>query len=154
MKELENKLEEVFVKKAPFQLPENARKWIAEYAWIFALVGVVLGAMAFFPLLALTGLVSSAGVIVGAGLYVLTAWLSLAIMLGYLVVLAIAIPKLKAMQRSGWQLVYYSALFFLVYGVLNALSYGFFALMSLVWNVAIAVVELYIIFQVKSKFTK
>ncbi len=42
---LETKLNDVFVKNAPFQIPENGRKWIATYAWVFALIGLVLGVL-------------------------------------------------------------------------------------------------------------
>lgn len=150
---LETKLNELLVTKAPFQIPENARKWIAQYAWIFALVGLVLGVLAFFPLLAAVGFISTFGTAVGAGGYVAMAWVSLLVLLGYLVVLGIAIPKLKAMQPVGWNLVYYSTLFFFAYDVFNWLRYpNFGSSFGLIWNVAATVVALYVIFQVRSYF--
>jgi len=150
---LETKLNELLVTKAPFQLPENARKWIAQYAWIFALVGLIFGVLAFFPLLAAVGFVSTVGIAVGAGGYVFMAWLSLLVLLGYLVVLGIAVPKLKAKQADGWNLMYYSTLFFFVYDVFNWLRYmSLGSTFSLVWNSAGTIVALYITFQVRSYF--
>ncbi len=64
---LETKLNEMLVTKAPFQLPENARKWIATYAWIFALVGCIYGAFTVLLLLPLLGFASVDGAAVGAG---------------------------------------------------------------------------------------
>ena len=153
MKELENKLDELLVKKAPFQIPEKGRKWIADYAWVIALVGLVVGVFTFLPLLGAVGLVSVAGFAIGAGSYVLLSWLSLLAMLAYLVVLGISVPKLKEKQKAGWQLTYYSVLFFFVYDVIYLVGYmGSYALFSFMWNVLGLAVALYILFQVKSHF--
>ena len=152
MKELENKLDEMLVKKAPFQIPDDARKWIAEYAWIFALVGLVLGVLAFFPLLALVGLISGLGVVVGAGFAVMLAWVSLGALLAYLVVLAMSIPKLKAMQYSGWQLTFYSAIAFFVYDVLNWLASPAVNFFGFILNTVGVVAFVYVLFQIRSYF--
>jgi hypothetical protein len=150
--QLESKLDEVFVKKAPFQIPENGRKWIAQYAWIFALVGLILGILAFFPLLALVGLVSTVGVVVGAGFAVLLAWVSLAVLAAYLVVLAISVPKLKKQERAGWQLTYYSMLVFFVYDIINWLAAPAVNFFGFVLNTIGVIAGLYILFQVRSYF--
>jgi hypothetical protein len=153
MKQLEHKLNELLVTKAPFQLPDSARKWIVEYAWIFALVGLVLGLMAFFPLLAGLGLVSSFGVVFGSGRLIALAWLSLLAMGAYLVVLGIATPKLKNKEAGGWDLIYLATLAYFVYDVVYALSYiSAAAIMGLIWNLIWLVVALYFIFQVRSQF--
>jgi hypothetical protein len=153
LESLENQLNEVLVKKAPVQLPENARKWIATYAWVFALIGLIFGVLGFFPLLAAIGFVSVWGAAVGAGGYVIMAWISLIVMAGYLVVLAIATPKLKRMEKTGWNLLFYSAAFFFVYDVFNWLRYpSFSSVFGLVWNVLWAVVGFYFIFQIRSYF--
>jgi hypothetical protein len=151
LQSLETKLDEMLVKKAPFQIPENGRKWIADYAWIFALVGVILGVLAFFPLLAVVGIVSTFGVAVGAGFAVLMAWLSLAMLGAYIVVLGIATPKLKNKQPMGWNLCYYSTLFFAVYDVINWVRYpaGIF---NLLLNLIGTLAGLYVLFQVRSYF--
>jgi len=153
MKELENKLNDMLVTKAPVQLPESARKWIATYAWIFALVGFVLGVFAFLPLLAGLGIISSFGVAYGSGRFIVLAWLSLAAMAAYLVVLGMATPQLKAKKPRGWDLIYFATLAYFVYGVIYALSYiSVGAIMSLIWNSLWFVVSLYFIFQIRSQF--
>jgi hypothetical protein len=153
MKELENKLNKMLVTDAPFQLPEDARKWIAEYAWVFAVAGLVIGLAFFFPLLAGLGVVSSFGVTYGSGRLFVAAWLALLAMLGYLIVLAVAIPKLKNKQARGWDLMYYSTLAFFIYSVVNTLSYiNAGTLFSLLLNLAGLFVGLYVLFQVRSKF--
>lgn len=153
MKELENKLNEMLVTKAPVQLPENVRKWIGTYAWVFALVGLVLGVLAFFPLLAGLGIVSTFGVAYGSGRLLVLAWLSLIAMAAYLIVLGIATPKLKAKQPRGWDLIFYATLAYFVYDVVYALSYiSAAAIMGLIWNLLWLTVSLYFIFQVRSQF--
>ena len=145
MQEIEKKLEELLVKKAPVQIPENARKWIATYAWIFALVGVIFSVLAFLPLLAAVGFVSVVGTAVGAGGSVVMVWLSLIVLVGMGAVLAIAVPKLKAMNRSGWQLLYYAALFSVAYGLVTSLRSPLVFMFTIVWTVLWAVLELSLI---------
>lgn len=150
---IENKCNELLVEKAPFQLPESWRTWIAAYAWIFALVGFILGIVSLLLLLPALGFVSVVGGSVGAGHWVLFSWLAAAVLVAYVVMLGMAISKLKVQQKRGWDLIFYGALLFLAYDVVAWLQYpsagGFFGLL---WNVAWAIVGLYFIFQVRSKF--
>lgn len=153
MKELENKLNDILVVNAPVQLPESARKWIATYAWVFALIGLVLGVFAFFPLLAGLGIVSSFGATFGSGRLLVMAWVSLLAMAAYLVILGIATPKLKKKEAGGWDLIYFATLAYFVYDIVYALSYiSAAAIMGLIWNLLWLVVSLYFIFQVRSQF--
>ncbi len=153
MEKLENKLNEILVKNAPVQLPENVRKWLAEYVWIFALIGLVFGVFSVLGILAVLGLVSSVGVVIGATQYVFFAWISLFALIAYLVVLGMAVPKLKNKQAGGWDLIFYGELAWFVYSVLYALSYiGAGAIFNLLWNIIGLVVSLYFLFQVRSYF--
>lgn len=153
MASLEEKLHEVLVTKAPVQIPEKGRKWIATYAWIFALVGLVIGVLAFFPLLAALGIVSTFGATYASGRMWAMAWLSLIAMAAYLVVLGIAVPKLKAKQAQGWSLIYFATLAYFAYDVAYAISYiSAGAIMNLLWNMIWLVLSLYVIFQVRSQF--
>ncbi len=153
MENLENKLNEMLVKKAPFQLPENARKWIAEYAWVFALVGLVLGIMGALSLLTILGFVSTFATVVGATKYMFFAWISLLALVAYLIVIGMAVPKLKNKEARGWDLIFYSELAYFGYCALYALSYiGAGAIYTLFWNLVGLVISLYFIFQVRSQF--
>jgi hypothetical protein len=161
---LEAKLNELLVSKAPWQLSENVRKWIATYAWAFALIGAVLGAVS--GLLLLTGVLLATavstvvvdpytGTTVTTGAivhhYLALAWVALVILLGYVVLLVAAVPKLKALHKSGWNLLFYSSLFFVAYDVFSWLQYPR-AVGSLIFNLIGAVVGLYFLFQVRSYF--
>lgn len=154
MDSLEKFFDDMLVKKAPFQIPEKARKWIAEYAWIFALIGLVIGIFGFLSLLSLLGLFSVFIAAVGGTGYVALAWLSLIVLGCYLLVLGISIPKLKAKQLLGWKLTYYSLLFFVVYSVLDFFAQPHTAaFFGFVWDVIWIVVALYVLFQVRGHFT-
>lgn len=154
MQDLENKLNEVFVKNAPFQIPENIRKWIAEYAWVFALVGLIFGVLGVFSLLAILGIASVLGFGVVEVRHTLAfAWLSLIALAVYTAVLAVAVPQLKAKKAKGWDLLYYSALAYFVYDVVYTLSYtSSSAVFSLFWNFISLAISLYVLFQVRSYF--
>jgi hypothetical protein len=151
---LETKLNELLVTKAPVQLPANWRKWMGTYAWVFALIGLVLGILLIMGLFAVLGLTTALVAAVGGTNYVFFAWVSLLILVGYVVLLGVATPKLKRMEKAGWNLIFYSNLFFLVYDVFNWLRYiNFGSIFGLIWDVLWAIVGLYFVFQIRSQFT-
>lgn len=156
VKSLELKLDEVFVKKAPFQLPTGFKKWLVEYAWIFAIIGTVFGAIAFIGLLGALGLFSAVAAAVGVGGYVVLAWLAL-LVLGVQVVLSgMSISPLKAKQKRGWNLMFYSQLISIAFNLFNWLQYSSWAsnILSLVWSLLFTAIALYVLFQIRSGFTK
>lgn len=154
LQSLEAKLNEMLVTKAPFQLPPNLRKWLGTYAWVFALIGAVLGVISIMPLLALAGFGSVVGTVIGQSSLILFVWVSILVLIGYTVLLGVATPKLKRMEKAGWDLIFYSSLFFLAYDVFNWLRYmSFGSTFGLIWNLLWTVVGLYFIFQVRSQFT-
>jgi hypothetical protein len=157
---LETKLNDLLVKQVP-PLPEGVRKWLATYAWVFALIGAVLGVMGCIALLGLTlfatAVTTTLGGVYGTSVatYVFFAWLALLVLVVNVVLLAMAVSKLKRMQKSGWNLLFYSELLYFVYGVFNALyTPSATAIFSIVWNAFITAVSLYFLFQVRSYFTK
>lgn len=158
---IENKLDKALVKDAPWQIPENGRVWIANYAWVFSLVSLIFGV---FAVLGLTAVLFVTTVVVNNNPYGLVipetvtvhhalfaAWIALVILAAYMVVLAISIPKLKRKEKQGWDLTFYAALFFLVYDLFNWLQYPR-AVGSLIGNLIGALIGFYILFQVRSKF--
>lgn len=155
---LEAKLDDMLVKNAPFQIPEAGRKWIATYAWIFTIVGVVLGAMAALTLFGILGIASVAigGVVAatGGGIFLLFAWLALAVLVLQVALEAMAISPLKAMKKRGWDLIFYSVLISIVYNLFEVLRQfdSGFALFSLLWSMFISIAVLYVLFQVRGQF--
>lgn len=114
-------------------------------------------AFAIFAVLGLTSTVTNVtylGVPVEANRYLALAWIAFIVLVGYLVVLGMSVPKLKAMQKSGWNLTFYSTLFFAGYDVFNWLQYPSVGLFSLIWNLLGVAVSLYVLFQIRSYFTK
>ncbi len=162
---IENKFEEAFVKKAPFQLPENAKKWIVQYS---PYIGLVLGILGLWAALllwraahrvnelieGLDAFTRAYGVNTGvdeARLGVLF-WLSFFALVAQSAVSIIAFPGLKERSKKrGWDLLFYSALFSLVYGVFNAFYDKSF--MSLVSSLIGSVIGFYFLFQIRSYYT-
>jgi hypothetical protein len=113
----------------------------------------VLGLFAVLGLLAVLGLTTAVAATVGRTDYVFFAWISFLILLGYVVLLGVATPKLKRLEKSGWNLIFYSNLFFLAYDVFNWLRYlSFGSIFGLIWNLLWAVVGFYFIFQIRGEF--
>lgn len=69
------------------------------------------------------------------------------------IVLLVAVQKLKAMQKSGWNLLFYLSLLGVVMGVVGALtpSYGFGYLLGAAIGVAIGWT---VLMQIRDKFKK
>ena len=159
LKTIEDKMIEI--NKGLPQLPPDWKNWLAQYAWVFALIGAVVGAILVLVLintvLFVTAVVTTTdtlGYIVQqpAHHYVALAWLALVVLVGYVAVLAISVPKLKAMLKSGWNLSFYSALFFLGYDIFFWLqSPG--AVFNLIGNLIGAAIGFYFLFQIREKFT-
>lgn len=153
LQSLEKSLNELFVDKAP-ALPLGLRKWLGQYAWVFSLIGLIFGILGSLALLPLVGLGSVIGSTINDGGFVLFIWVSLLVLVGYTVLLGVATPKLKRMEKAGWDLIFYSNLFFIAYNLFNWLRYiSFGSLFGLVWDLLWAAFGLYVVFQVRSQFT-
>ena len=161
LKNLEKILEGLFKGLPP--LPENFKKWLAENAWIFAVIGVVLSGIS--GLLLLTGAILVSTVVspayvdslyavesTTASRFVLFAWVALVVVVINIVILLKAIPKLKIKARAGWDLIFLSTVLWLVYDMFNWLQYTR-AIGSFVWSLISTAVGFYILFQIREKFS-
>lgn len=132
MKKFLNKLEEkVFgwFKGAP-NLPNDARKWLAENTWWIVIVGVILTVLSVLKSLAsLEAQVSLRGTVAGS-YYISTAasdWsiatgtIAVVFLILQIVLLFFAIKPLKEMQKKGWVLLFASWLVSGIALVINAL---------------------------------
>jgi hypothetical protein len=139
-KDLIGFLDFYLVKKAPFQLPDNAREWIVKFGPWITVVLLIL----FLPILLVAlGLgavfVPFGGVGYAAGFGIMT--IVLIIELGLMVA---ALPGLFARKMAGWTLLFYSQLVGIVYNVFTG---------SVVGGLLFGLIGLYILFQVRTKYT-
>jgi hypothetical protein len=132
-------LDEYFVQKAPFQIPDPGKELLVRLGPWIALVLLIL--LVPFVLVALgigTLLVPFHGVGYAAG-FGLTAILSCV----QIVLIAAALPGLFAGRISGWTLLFYEQLLSIAAGLLRG---------SIVWTLIGAIVGLYLLFQVRGKY--
>lgn len=162
MQDVENKLDELFVKKAP-ALPNGVKEWIVKYLpWI----NLVLGVFSLYSVYVIwhwahyaNNLIDYANQISAAygGTQISTNRLSVGIWLG-LIVLAIeailyivAFPATRARKKSGWDLLFYALIVNVVYGIVMVFtSYGGFG--SLLGSLIGTLIGLYFLFQIRAKY--
>lgn len=152
-------LYDMLVVKVPYQIPTAAKEWIVRYGpWITVAVAVLLALAtipALFAALALTGYVSTFGVAAGATVGIMPMlYLAIAILVIQLIVMFISVPMLLKRQRKGWLLVFYSVLISFAYSVVNAFSYGYFGLSTIIMGLIGAAIGFYVLFQIRSYYTR
>lgn len=111
-------------------LPVSGQKWLAENVWWLELIGAILSAIACimigFSILVATvfvsaavGLYAFAGIpLLGVGINVFAAVVSLLFMIITTVVTIRAVGPLKRMEKKGWELLFLT----LIIGALSAIS--------------------------------
>ena len=156
---LEKQLNDVFVTKAPYQLPEKAKKWIVEYSPIIGVVFGILGLLAAFGLWnaahvtnSLVDYSNALSKAYGNGQTVsklgVSFYLAFVALLATSIIPIVAYPGLKARSKAkGWNLLFISALVSLAYGILNAFYQG--SVMSLLSTLLGSAIGLYILFQIR-----
>ncbi|HUD20654.1 MAG TPA: hypothetical protein VMQ44_01135 [Candidatus Saccharimonadales bacterium] len=141
--------ERIFVTKAPYQLPENVREWIVKYSpWISLVLVIILlpAIVAGLGLGAVLGGLSFIGG-VSTGMFF---WFGFILGVVQLVLLLMALPGLFKRKLSAWRLIYYSALIAIASSIVTNL--GYMTIGSLIWALVWDAVELYFLFQIKSKY--
>lgn len=167
MDQLEEQLNEVFVKKAPWQLPENAKKVIVDILpWLNLVFGVLTLLSAFWLYQAATVVdkwvnwANDVSRAYGGSATVNTNHLTVMVWLG-IIVLAIegvlwiaAFPGVKDKKKKGWNLLFIALLVNIVYGFLALfINVGSYSGISGFIGYAIStVIGLYLLFQIRSAF--
>ena len=138
-------------------LPKDGRKWLAVNAWWLVLVGVILGTLGILSVLlgvlvagtVLAGYGGPIGAALG-GLAIVIVTISLAFAIVDMIISAMAISPLKAMQKKGWSLLFLVALI----NILSLLVSFLFQLnlFSLIWGFIFAGVGGYFLFEVRDYF--
>lgn len=138
-------------------LPKDGQRWLAENVWWLVLIGVILGSLGIFSVLLgmllagtlLAGVGGPIGAAIGGIAFVIVT-ISLAFAIVDMVISAIAIAPLKAMQKRGWSLLFLVALI----NVLSlAVSFLFqLNIASLIWGLLFAAAGGYFLFEVRDYF--
>jgi hypothetical protein len=161
LENLEKQLNEWLNIKVPIKLPTDVRKSLANALWIIALiVGIVqlwgvwvLWHLGHFVQQAITYGAYIAGPVVSVHLG-LFYWVALLASAVAAVLLLMAAPKLKQMQKAGWNLLYYAALLNAAYAIFRLFA-GVDDVFSGFLGAAIgAVVGAFFLFQVRDYFTE
>lgn len=165
MESIEKSLDELLVKKAPVQLPENAKKTIVEWLpWINLVFGVLQlwAALAFWQLAHLTNslvdyansLSAVTGNVAPVSKLGLFFYVSLLVLVADGVLILAAFPGLRAKSKvRGWNLLFYGLVLNVVYGVFRLFTDIGGGFGSLFWSVVSSVIGAYILFQVRSYYT-
>ena len=142
-KDLIGFLDFYLVKKAPFQLPDNAKEWIVKYGpWIT----VVLLVLTLPPLLLVLGigaalmplLMPFGGIGYATGFTYLTI-----VVLAELVLMVAALPGLFARKMSGWRLLFYSEILSFASSLLSG---------AIIGAIVGAVISMYLLLQVRTLY--
>ena len=139
-KDLIGFLDFYLVKKAPIQIPDAGREWIVKFGpWIT----VVLLILVLPILLAALGIgvvfspFGGVGYAAGFGLMTIVIIIEIGLMIA-------ALPGLFARKMAGWTLLFYSQLVSIVYNVFTG---------NVVGGLLIGLIGLYILFQVRTKYS-
>jgi hypothetical protein len=163
--QLEAKMDEMLVKNAPFQIPENGRKAIVEWAPWLALFGAILSLLASYGLWHAAHAVSSIantyndfarayGVDTSLNHfdYGPLFYLSFAVLIGQGLLMLYAYPGLKVRSKKrGWDILLLSVVANFVYNVVYAFTDSG-SMMNLIWAVIGAVIGLYFLAQIRSYY--
>ena len=161
--QLEKKLDEVFVKNAPFQLPKNVKEWIVKYLpYINLFFGIVTlwAAWALYESAKIldqwADVANSLAKTYGVSGYDKTGltafvWVSILVLLVEAVLWISAFPGTRDKKKSGWNLLFYALMVNVVYGVVVVFTdYGG---PSRLFGVLIStVIGLYFLFQIREMY--
>lgn len=133
-------LDEYLVKKAPFQIPEGGKEFIVRFGPWISLVLLLLTLPLLLVALGLGALVAPfAGVRYGTGFGVVAI-----LALVQVVMFGMALPGLFARKMSGWTMLFYAELV----GFVSSIVSG-----SIVGGIIGTLIGLYILFQVRTKYS-
>lgn len=139
------------------RLPKEVTKFLADWAWLFTLIGVIVGVVGIISLLSIaflgTALLSQAVGVVGAGIGIIATVGLIVSLLFSIVILyleAMAINPLKDKKKKGWDYIYWAMLLNIASAVVSAvLTLNF---IGLIYSAIFVVIGVYILFEVRSYF--
>jgi hypothetical protein len=150
MEQLVSTLQPYFTSKAPFQLPEEWRQTIVRIAPWLVLAAAIISVLIGWPILMFAlGLSAFFAYAYGATLFM---WLAIAVLIVQTVLLFMSYPGLKAYKLAGWNFAFYGAMLSVAYGIVQWLQYPS-NIGTLIGAAIGAVIELYILFQIRDYYT-
>ena len=162
MKALENKLDEVLVKKAAYKLPENFKKGlVTALPWLALLGGILslLGAWGVYQIVSWAsswmGVANELGSTYGyytgySASFGPLLWVSLVLLIVEAVISFMAFNPLKEKKKRGWDLMYWLALINVAYAVVYLIAAP--NIMQFVFSLLCSAIGLYFLFQVRSHY--
>lgn len=149
-------------------LPENVRKWIAQYAWAINLIGLILSAVMLvvaiggiiFAYIAASTVTSYTALYYGLSGYsqafMITTIIAILSFAATIVLTAMAIKPLKSMNKRGWDLLFIVALIEVVFSIISAVAdFSVFTIIpNLIFTAIGFMIGMYILFEIRSYFAK
>lgn len=163
MKVIENKLDDMLVKNAPYKLPENFKKGlVTAMPWLALLGGILslLGAWSVYQIVSWAsswmGVANELGAAYGYYTGYSTAfgpllWLSLLLLVVEAVVSFMAFGPLKEHKKRGWDLMFWLALLNVAYAVIYLIAAP--NIMQFLFSLLGSVIGLYLLFQIRSYYS-
>lgn len=142
-------LDGVLGDKGPLQFPSSTKDWLAEWVWLFALIGaIVWGVLLLITIPAVFGLGSTlSGQAAAAGNinFFFTLGLELLFLVVRVILLVIAIPWLKEKKYGGWFLIFLAEI---------VLIASYLSSFNIIAAIASGIIGFYFLFQIRSRFNK
>ena len=138
-------------------LPEAGRRWLSANIWWITLIGVILGGITVFSIIAATFFAGAAlsvfGGVIGAaigGIVILAVLISVGFMAVSITLGAMAVGPLKSLRRKGWQLLFVALL---VQVSESLVSFIFnWNIFGLIWSLFLSGVFGYFLFEIRDLF--
>jgi hypothetical protein len=138
-------LDNLFGDKGPIQLPKVTKAWIAKWAWVFALIGVIIRGFGLLTLLGLGAVFSGIAASYGSFSFFSSLGFGILFLAAEGLLLLISLPGLKHQKLHGWNFAFYAEMVAIVGNILS---------FNIVGAVISALIGFYILFQIRSRFTK
>jgi len=159
MQQIETKLDELLVKKAPFQLPESARMNLVKAMPWLTLIGGVLAALGVWSLYRVVTVVDSLTTYYNSLGYATPLqtqsvspllWVSLLMLAIEAIMFFVAFPALKQRAKKGWNILYWVSLLNVAYALVYLVAD--MNLGSFIFSLIGSLVGLYVLFQIRSHY--
>ena len=152
---LENALDGVFGSKSPYQLPTDMKDLFVRIVPWLSLIAGILGLLSAIGLWQMAHRIGRFANDFGVTEYVpqlgLAFWLSFLLTLAFSVLALMAFPGLKAMKKVGWNLMFYSMLANIAYGIAS-LFYSNGGVFGLISALIMSAIGFYILFQIRNRY--